>query len=585
MTDCEIVFTIFIERTFERLAFITHVNGFVCSKVLVDGVHNTLMINFETSPDKYRHWKLKVDGRVATLSMDVQEDATLFDGYKLKLNSYDLGVDIELADAVERLRFEHPEVSVVVITSMKPRIFCAGANIYMLGTSPHAFKVNFCKFTNETRCAIEDASRNSGQRYIAALNGTASGGGYELAIACDEIYLVDDGNSAVSLPEVPLLGVLPGTGGLTRLVDKRKVRRDRADVFSTLAEGLKGKRAKEWGLIDDYFPTSKFQEAVASRIRSLVESSDDKRAEKGIKLNPLQVEASGDGREYKYVSLKLNREKRYADLTVRGPETETPTTIEEIEKLGDAYWPLQAYRELDDALLHLRINELETGLACLRTEGSIANVLRVDETLAAHKDHWLVREIILNMARVLRRLDLTAKSFFALIEPGSCFAGNLMELALSADRSYMLNDPETKVEIALSDFNRGALPMSNGLTRLQSRFLAEPEKADEVFSHEGAFDTEEAEEAGLVTFAPDDLDWEDEVRVAIEERTSLSPDALTGMEASLRFAGPETLDTKIYGRLTAWQNWIFQRPNAVGPEGALTNYGKPTQPHFDYKRT
>ncbi|HEX8887888.1 MAG TPA: 2,3-epoxybenzoyl-CoA dihydrolase [Pyrinomonadaceae bacterium] len=543
------------------------------------------MINFETSPAEYRHWKLDVDGPIATLSMDVQEDATLFDGYKLKLNSYDLGVDIELADAVQRLRFEHPEVQVVRVTSLKPRIFCAGANIYMLGTSPHAFKVNFCKFTNETRCAIEDASAHSGQRYVAALNGTASGGGYELAIACDEIYLVDDGNSAVSLPEVPLLGVLPGTGGLTRLVDKRKVRRDRADVFSTLAEGLKGKRAREWGLIDDYFPTSKFQEAVASRLRAIVEADGEKKALRGIKLNPLQVEEGADGRDYKYVSLKLNREKRYADLTVRAPEGKTPTSIEEIEKLGDTYWPLQAYRELDDALLHLRINELETGLVCLRTVGDIDEVLAIDKTLAANKDHWLTREIILNMARVLRRLDLTAKSFFALIEPGSCFAGNLLELALSADRTYMLNDPETKVEIATSELNRDAFPMSNGLTRLQSRFLAHPEKAVEVFNHDCRFDTEEAEDAGLVTFAPDDLDWEDEVRVAIEERTSLSPDALTGMEASLRFAGPETLDTKIYGRLTAWQNWIFQRPNAVGPEGALTNYGKPTQPHFDYKRT
>jgi benzoyl-CoA-dihydrodiol lyase len=543
------------------------------------------MVNFETSPEAYRHWKLTIDGAVATLSMDVQEDVTLGEGYKLKLNSYDLGVDIELADAVQRLRFEHPEVRVVVISSLKPRIFCAGANIYMLGTSSHAFKVNFCKFTNETRCAIEDASSNSGQLYVAALNGTASGGGYELAIACDQIYLVDDGNSAISLPEVPLLGVLPGTGGLTRLVDKRKVRRDRADVFSTLAEGLKGKRAKEWGLIDDYFPTSKFQEAVATRVQGFVEGNGGRKAERGIKLNPLQVEANTEGREYKYVSLKLNREKRYADLTVRAPEGDTPTTIEEIEKLGDAYWPLQVYRELDDALLHLRVNHLEIGLVCLRTEGDIANVLTVDKTLTANKEHWLVREIILFMARTLRRLDLTAKSFFAIIEPGSCFAGNLLELALSADRTYMLNSPEEKVEIAASELNQGALPMSNGLTRLQSRFLANPEQVDEVFEHEGAFDTEEAEEAGLVTFAPDDLDWEDEIRVAIEERTSLSPDALTGMEASLRFAGPETLDTKIYGRLTAWQNWIFQRPNAVGPEGALTNYGKPTQPHFDYKRT
>jgi benzoyl-CoA-dihydrodiol lyase len=543
------------------------------------------MINFETSPDRYRHWKLQIDGPVAALSMDVQEDETLADGYKLKLNSYDLGVDIELADAVQRLRFEHPEVRCVVVRSLKPRIFCAGANIYMLGTSSHAFKVNFCKFTNETRCAIEDASRNSGQKYVAALNGTASGGGYELAIACDEIYLVDDGNSAVSLPEVPLLGVLPGTGGLTRLVDKRKVRRDRADVFSTLAEGLKTKRAHEWGLIDGGFPTSKFDEGVAARVREIVNSEGADRPERGIRLNPLEVESTDAGREYKYVSLKLRPEKRYADLTVRGPEKDLPATPEEIERLGDSYWPLRAYRELDDALLHLRVNQLEIGLVCLRTEGDIDAVLTVDKTLVANRDHWLVREIILHMARVLRRLDLTAKSFFALVEPGSCFAGNLFELVLAADRSYMLNSPDHPAEIAVSEMNKGALPMSNGLTRVQSRFLAEPDRITEVFESDRSFDVEDAEELGLVTFAPDDLDYEDEVRVAIEERTSLSPDALTGMEASLRFAGPETMDTKIYGRLTAWQNWIFQRPNAVGPEGALTNYGKPTQPHFDYKRT
>ena len=543
------------------------------------------MINLETTPDRYKHWKLKIDGAIATLSMDVQEDETLADGYKLKLNSYDLGVDIELADAVQRLRFEHPEVKVVLVTSLKPRIFCAGANIYMLGTSTHAFKVNFCKFTNETRCAIEDASRNSGQRYVAALNGTASGGGYELAIACDEIYLVDDGNSAISLPEVPLLGVLPGTGGLTRLVDKRKVRRDRADVFSTLAEGLKGKRAKEWGLIEDYFPTSKFEDEIAARVRAIVDANVTKEAPQGIKLGPLQVEITADGREYKYVSVKLNREGRYADLTLRAPDANTPRTIDEIVKLGNSYWPLRAFRELDDALLHLRVNELETGLVCLRTVGDIADVLAVDETLVAQKGHWLIREITLNMARVLRRLDLTAKSFFALIEPGSCFAGSLLELALSADRTYMLNSEDEKVSIAASDMNRGALPMSNGLTRLQSRFQAEPEKAVKLFEHAGPFDTDQAEEAGLVTFAPDDLDWGDEIRLAIEERTSLSPDALTGMEASLRFAGPETLDTKIFGRLTAWQNWIFQRPNAVGEHGALTNYGKPTQAQFDYRRT
>jgi len=564
------------------------------------------MINFQTSPDQYKHWKLEIDGPVARLSMDVQEDHTLAGGYKLKLNSYDLGVDIELADAVQRLRFEHPEVRAVVVTSLKPRIFCAGANIYMLGTSSHAFKVNFCKFTNETRCAIEDDSRHSGRRYIAALNGTASGGGYELAIACDEIYLVDDGNSAVSLPEVPLLGVLPGTGGLTRLVDKRKVRRDRADVFSTLAEGLKGKRAKDWGLINDTFPTSRFHEEVDARVAQVVKGvqqaaslasvsktqpSDDDTQQAGslpyggISLKPLEFESTDDTRTYKYVSLKLHRDKRYADLTVTGPGSDLPTTPDEIQRLGDAYWPLRAFRELDNALLHLRVNEPEIGLVCVRTEGDIDSVLAVDQTLSANREHWLIREIILNMARVLRRLDLTAKSFFAIIEPGSCFAGSLLELLLASDRGYMLSDPDQTIEIAATELNSGALPMSNGLTRLQSRFLAEPEKVDEVVAHQGAFDTEAAEEAGLVTFAPDGLDWEDEIRLAIEERTSLSPDALTGMEASLRFAGPETMDTKIFGRLTAWQNWIFQRPNAVGPQGALTNYGKPTQAQFDYKRT
>lgn len=565
------------------------------------------MINFETSPDQYKHWRLNVDGSVATLTMDVQEDVTLAEGYKLKLNSYDLGVDIELADVIQRLRFEHPAVKAVVLTSLKPRIFCAGANIYMLGTSSHAFKVNFCKFTNETRCSIEDDSLQSGRRYLAALNGTASGGGYELAIACDEIYLVDDGNSAISLPEVPLLGVLPGTGGLTRLVDKRKVRRDRADVFSTLAEGLKGKRAKEWGLIDGYFPTSKFQESIDARVSEITKgvtqtvslrageteanSNDDglpqtNSLRNGVKLNPLQKELKPAGIEYKYVTLIFNREQRYADLTVRGPEANLPTSPAKIQELGDSYWALQAYRELDDALLHLRVNEPEIGLVCVRTEGNVADVLAVDRALEASKDNWLVREIRLLMARVLRRLDLTAKSFFAIVQPGSCFAGNLLELLLASDRSYMLNDPDAgQASLSASTMNAGALPMSNGLTRLQSRFLAEPDKVVRVLEHDGPFDTTEADEAGLITFSPDELDWDDEIRVAIEERTSLSPDALTGMEASLRFAGPETMDTKIYGRLTAWQNWIFQRPNAVGPEGALTNYGKPTQAHFDFKRT
>jgi benzoyl-CoA-dihydrodiol lyase len=564
------------------------------------------MINFQTSPEQYKHWKLSVTGDVATLTMDVQEDVTLAEGYKLKLNSYDLGVDIELADAIQRLRFEQPQVRVVVVTSLKPRIFCAGANIYMLGTSSHAFKVNFCKFTNETRCAIEDDSHHSGRRYNAALNGTASGGGYELAIACDEIYLVDDGNSAISLPEVPLLGVLPGTGGLTRLVDKRRVRRDRADVFSTLAEGLKGKRAKEWGLIDDFFPTSKFQESIEARVREIADNvtqtvslrsgtetgtlSDSELSQTnslryGIKLTPLQKEVKPAGVNYKYVNLILNRERRYADLTIFGPECAPQKSPDEIELAGDSYWPLQAYRELDDALLHLRVNEPEIGLVCLRTQGEVSNVISIDQTLASNLNHWLVREIILHMGRVLRRMDLTAKSFFSFVEPESCFAGNLLEVLLASDRSYMLNHPDEPVEIMASELNAGALPMSNGLTRLKSRFLAEPDRADAVLARKDPFDTAEAEAAGLVTFAPDDLDWEDEIRVAIEERTSISPDALTGMEASLRFAGPETMDTKIYGRLTAWQNWIFQRPNAVGPEGALTNYGKPTQAHFDFKRT
>ncbi len=570
------------------------------------------IVSFQTSPEQYKHWQLSIEGNVAKLSMDVQEDETLAEGYKLKLNSYDLGVDIELADAIQRIRFEYPQVRAVVITSLKPRIFCAGANIYMLGTSSHAFKVNFCKFTNETRCAIEDDSRHSGRRYIAALNGTASGGGYELAIACDEIYLVDDGNSAVSLPEVPLLGVLPGTGGLTRLVDKRKVRRDRADVFSTLAEGLKGKRAKEWGLIDDTFPTSKFQEAIEGRVGQIVNVLSDspspswERGEGrgpgdakpapliplpeggengGIKLNPLNITSTEDTRDYEYVLLRFHRAKRYVDLTVLGPEADLTTSAEEIHKLGDQYWPLRAYRELDDALLHLRVNEPEIGLVCIQTEGNIDHLLAVDKALATNREDWLVREIILLMACVLRRLDLTAKSFFAIVEPGSCFAGNLLELLLASDRSFMLNNPDETIAIAFSQLNAGAFPMSNGLTRLQSRFLADPKKAYKAFAHEGVFDTEAAEAAGLITFAPDDLDWEDEIRLAIEERTSLSPDALTGMEASLRFAGPETMDTKIYGRLTAWQNWIFQRPNAVGEHGALTNYGKPTQPQFDYKRT
>ncbi|MGB7624718.1 MAG: 2,3-epoxybenzoyl-CoA dihydrolase [Terriglobia bacterium] len=550
-------------------------------------------VEFQTSPEQYRHWKLTVAGEVATLGMDVQEDSPLREGYKLKLNSYDLGVDIELADALNRIRFEHPEVRVVVVKSLKPRMFCAGANIYMLGSSSHPFKVNFCKFTNETRCAMEEASRFSGLRFVAALNGTCAGGGYELALACDEIYLVDDGSSAVSLPEVPLLGVLPGTGGLTRLVDKRKVRRDRADVFCTLAEGIKGRRAKEWGLVDDIFPTSKFDPAVTSRVNQLLtellpdSASKPSRATPpaGIKLQPLQVRILENAREYKYVSLQLDRKGRVADLTLKAPEGTQPESPDQIRELGDQYWPLAAYRELDDALLHLRVNEPEMGLVCIRTRGDIDTLRGIDETLSAHRNDGLVREVILHMGRVLRRMDLTAKSFFALIEEGSCFVGNLLELAMASDRIYMRNDPDQKNEIATSVLNAGALPMSNGLSRLESRFLNDGARIEAALEPPARFSAEAALEAGLITLAPDGLDWDDEIRVAIEERTSLSPDALTGMEASLRFAGPETTETKIYGRLTAWQNWIFQRPNAVGEHGALTNYGKPTKAKFDFRRT
>ncbi|MDD5542372.1 MAG: 2,3-epoxybenzoyl-CoA dihydrolase [Acidobacteriia bacterium] len=542
-------------------------------------------VEFQTSPQHYHHWKLTVEGAVATLAMDVQEDLPLVEGYKLKLNSYDLGVDIELADGINRIRFEHPGVRVVVVKSLKPKMFCAGANIYMLGTSSHPFKVNFCKFTNETRCAIEDASQYSGLRFVAALNGTCAGGGYELALACDEIYLVDDGNSAVSLPEVPLLGVLPGTGGLTRLVDKRKVRRDRADVFCTLAEGIKGKRAKEWGLVDDVFPTSRFEAEVNSRVNQSLQTMPPTQTAQGVRLSPLEVQGTADAREYRYVSLKLDRAGRVAHLTLRAPEEKQPETPEGILEAGDRYWPLRAYRELDDALLHLRINESEIGLVCLRTVGELAVIREVDTVLWKNREHWLVREILLHMARVLRRLDLTAKSFFTLVEAGSCFAGNLLELAWAGDRVYMRNDPGKDVQISVSALNGGVLPMSNGLSRLQSRFLKNPEQVERVMNHSEPVGAEEALEMGLVTVAPDSLDWDDEIRLAIEERRSLSPDALTGLEASLRFAGPESTDTKIFGRLTAWQNWIFQRPNAVGEHGALTNYGKPTKGKFDFRRT
>jgi benzoyl-CoA-dihydrodiol lyase len=540
---------------------------------------------FETSPARYRHWKLTFEGPVATLSMDVQEDGGLSPDYRLKLNSYDLGVDIELADAVQRIRFEHPEVHAVVITSLKERIFCAGANIFMLRGSSHAWKVNFCKYTNETRLAIEDASEHSGIKFVAAINGICAGGGYELALACDEILLVDDGNSAVSLPETPLLGVLPGTGGLTRVVDKRKVRRDLADFFGTVAEGIKGKRAVEWRLVDAVYPTSQFKERVQKRARELAALSDRPAAGPGITLGPLAPHVSADAIRYSAVSLEIDRAKRVATLIVRGPGHDEPAAPDAIVAAGDSFWPLRAFRELDDALLRLRVSEPLIGTVVVKTEGDAARVLAVDASLVAHAQHWLVREITHLIKRTLKRMDLTSRSFFALIEPGSCFAGTLFELALAADRSYMLDDPDRPNTIALSRMNGGPLRMSNGLTRLETRFLGEPDRVGEVLEEAEPFDAPAALDAGLVSFAPDDLDWDDEVRLAIEGRAAFSPDALTGMEANLRFAGPETMETKIFGRLTAWQNWIFQRPNAVGDKGALTSYGSQSRPEFDFKRT
>jgi benzoyl-CoA-dihydrodiol lyase len=566
-------------------------------------------VSFDTSPERYRHWKLTFDGPVATLSMDVQEDGGLSPDYKLKLNSYDLGVDVELADAIQRLRFEHPEVRAVVVTSLKERIFCAGANIFMLRGSTHAWKVNFCKFTNETRLAMEDASKNSGIKFLAALNGICAGGGYELALACDEIILVDDGNSAVSLPETPLLGVLPGTGGLTRVVDKRKVRRDLADFFGTVAEGVKGKRAVAWRLVDAVYPTSQFKQRVATRARELAATSDRPANAAGITLTPLVPKVTGNALTYSAVDVQFDRDKRTATLTMTGPEATQPNTPAAIVATGDQFWPLRAFRELDDALLRLRISEPLIGTIVLKTRGDQDAMIALDELLLAHQEHWLVREILHFMKRTLKRLDLTSRSFFALIEPGNCFAGTLFELALAADRSYMLDDPDQPNTIALSKMNGrlradgasaslaeargdgaraeagGPLTMSNGLTRLETRFLGEPHRITDALSHDGPFDAAEALEAGLVTFAPDELDWHDEVRLAVESRAALSPDALTGMEANLRFAGPETMETKIFGRLTAWQNWIFIRPNAVGEKGALTAYGSRSRPEFDFNRT
>jgi benzoyl-CoA-dihydrodiol lyase len=548
-------------------------------------------VRFDAHPDRYRHWRLEFPpahgGAVARLVMRVAEEGGLRppgtpDGYPLKLNSYDLGVDVELADALQRIRFEHPEVRALVVTSGLDRMFCSGANIYMLGSSSHGFKVNFCKYTNETRIHLEEMSAESGIPTLAALNGTASGGGYELAVACDEIVLADDGSSVVSLPEVPLLAVLPGTGGLTRLVDKRKVRRDLADVFSTTAEGVRGKRAVEWGIVDEAPPRAQFDQAVARRVEGLLARSR-RRPFPPVLLPPLEPRRSDRAVEYRYVSLGIDAAARTASITVRAPEGKEPETPAELARAGAEAWALRAFRELDDALLELRFNHPALGVVAVRTAGSPEAVLAVDRILARHRDDGLVREVVLHMKRVLKRLDLTSKSFYALVEPGSCFAGSLLELALASDRVYM-RDGEEPVAVALSPMNAGPLPMPNGLTRLQSRFLAEPARVARLLEAEGPLDTRAAVAAGLVTSAPDDIDWEDEVRLAFEERASLSPDALTGTEASLRFGGPETMETKIFGRLTAWQNWIFQRPNAVGARGALTLYGKPERPEFDWRR-
>ncbi|HEY7819701.1 MAG TPA: 2,3-epoxybenzoyl-CoA dihydrolase, partial [Vicinamibacteria bacterium] len=530
-------------------------------------------------------WRLEPRGGAAWLYLDVNENAGLRPGYQLKLNSYDLGVDIELADAVERLRFEHPEVGAVVLTSDKDRVFSAGANIYMLASSSHPFKVNFCKFTNETRLYIEEASRHSGQKYLAALNGIASGGGYELALAADEILLVDDGNASVALPEAPLLAVLPGTGGLTRLVDKRMVRRDRADVLSTLVEGIKGKRAVEWKLVDGVAPKSRFSEFVDARARALADGSKRGAEGEGLRLEQLDATYSDTLLAYPHVRVQLDTSKRQAEILVRGPEGRQPDTPEANRAVGSSYWPLAVARELDDAILHLRFNHGTIGLLLFRTEGSPEAVLEVDRFLDEHSDNWLVREILLKLRRTFKRIDQTARSLFAIVDPGSCFAGTLAELLLAADRSYMLTDPARPTRIGLGPLNLSWYPMANGLSRLETRFLGDPEALARVRDTRELIGAEDALDLGLVTFAPDELDWEDEIRLACEERRGFSPDAMTGMEASLRFAGPETMETKIFGRLTAWQNWIFQRPNAVGETGALTLYGKQRLPEFDWRRT
>ena len=542
------------------------------------------MIDFERHPDSYRHWRLSVDGAIATLEMKVDPDGGLAPGYTLKLNSYDLGVDIELADAVQRLRFEHPEVHTVVLTSALDKVFCAGANISMLAQATHHHKVNFCKFTNETRNGIEDASRHSRQTYLCALNGTASGGGYELALACEEIVLVDDRSSAVSLPEVALLGVLPGTGGLTRLTDKRKVRRDRADAFSTKAEGMRGEQAVEWGLVDAVIVKSKFDEFVRDRSEALAAQSDRPQGATGIVLSALRRTISDDAIEYGHVRAELDRSVRAARITIDVPDAPIPTSIADIIAAGDELWPLAVARELDDLLLHIRFNEPELATIVLSTRGSADRVVEVDGVLAQHGDHWFVREVRLFLARVLRRLDLTSRTIVTLVDEGSCFAGTLAELVLAADQSFML-DVDDGPTVALTDANVGWYPMANGLSRLATRFWGRDDERKAAEATVGEpLDAIAAAEAGLVTFTPDDLDWDDEVRVFLEERASFSPDALTGLEANLRFVGPETMETKIFARLSAWQNWIFNRPNASGAEGALRRYGTGARPEYDRTR-
>lgn len=542
-------------------------------------------ISLATHPDSYRHWTLAVDGDVATLTMHVVPDEGQREGYELKLNSYDLGVDIELADATQRLVFEHPEVRTVVLTGGLDRVFCAGANINMLATSTHAFKVNFCKFTNETRLYIEDASAHSSKRYLAALNGTASGGGYELALACDKILLVDDRNSAVSFPELPLLGVLPGTGGLTRIADKRKIRRDRNDVFSTVAEGIKGKRAVEWDLVDRIAPLSKWDEAVKEMARELADSVevDTTGERKGVALPPVEFEETDDGWKYTYVTCAFDEGKRVARVELELPES-GPMDAEAAYAAGANWWYFQLFRELDHLLLRLRLEFSSVGLILLRVTGNAQLALDTDAWVHDEK-HWFTHEVRHFVKRVLKRVDNSAKSFYAVADEGTAFVGTFLELALASDRQYVLNDPDIDVQLGVSAANAGPFPMGNGLTRLETRFLGDPDAVGRVLVNKGLIDAEAADELGLATFAPDEIDWEDELRLAIEERVSFSPDALTGMESNLRFAGPETMETKIFGRLSAWQNWIFQRPNAVGERGALKCYGTPQRPEFDFNRT